>query len=356
MDEKLVSIIIPAYNAEKYIEETIKSALASQYPNFEIVVVNDGSVDSTQEIIENLASQYPSIRVFKQANSGVSAARNHAIREAKGTFIMPLDSDDIICENYLSEAVKIFEQQPDVKVVGCEAEFIGNKTGRWVFKPFSINLLCRKNLIPCTAMYRKEEWERVGGYCEEQQGREDWDFWLSILRNENEFFRLPIVGFYYRIHENSKRVADRSLKNATTDILNIRHKPLLFRELKGRLHYQRTHSKTINYLINLFKPFNVHINTQNPVHEKYVYASNESQKVRDLIAVPREEINYICYTEKRFHLPGSRIKNSKARGVFRKENRTHLGYYEEQVSLTMLKSYLAVHKPETIKIGSGIAI
>lgn len=348
MEQKFVSIIIPAYNAEKYIEETIKSALASQYPSFEIVVVNDGSVDSTQEIVERLASQFPAIKVYQQSNSGVSAARNHAIREAKGTYIMPLDSDDIISENYISEAVKIFEKQPNVKVVGSEAEFIGNKKGRWDFKPFSINLLCRKNLIPCSAMFRKEEWVRVGGYCEEQQGREDWDFWLSILRDDSEFFRLPIVGFYYRIHENSKRINDRPLKNATTDILNIRHKPLLFKELNGRLHYQRTHSKTINNFINLFKPHNVYIHTENPLHEKYVYASNESDAVKDFINVPHDEIKYISYIEQRYHLPGTKIKKSKARSAFNPENKSHLGYYEEQTSLTRLKSYLAVYKPDLI--------
>ncbi len=345
MNQKLVSIIIPAYNAEKYIEESIRSALNSEYLNFEIIVVNDGSTDSTQVVLERLMTQHSSLKVYQQTNSGVAAARNYAILKSNGTYILPLDADDIISKNFVSEAVKILEQQPSVKVVGCEAEFIGDRSGRWQLKPFKIDILCVKNLIPCTAMYRKEEWRRVGGYCEEQMGREDWDFWLSILRKEEEFIRLPFVGFYYRIHKNSKRIADRLLKNKTTDILNIRHKPLFFKHLNGKLHYQRTHSKKINNIISLCKPYHVFIQTNNPIYEKFIYAANESDAVKEFINVPHEEIDYLSYEEKRIHIPFTKIKKSKARSAFDLDNESHLGYYEEQISLFRLKSYLVLLKP-----------
>lgn len=344
MDQNLVSIVIPAYNAEKYIEEAVKSVLASEYPNLEIVIVNDGSRDSTQEIIERLASQHPSVSVYQQDNSGAAAARNLAISKANGIYILPVDADDIISKDYVSEAVKVLEQHPEVKVVGCEAEFIGDKNGRWNLEPININLLCRRNMIPCTSMFRKEDWERVGGYCKELIGRSDWDFWLSILRKEEEFVRLPTVGFYYRIHANSLRRSTRPLKNKTTDILNIRHKPLFFKELNGRLHYQRTHSRKINNLLSLFRPHNVYLHTNDPAHEKYVYAANESATAKDFLKVPREEIDYISYVEKRFHIPGTKIKKSKARDMFEQNNKSDLGYYEEQISLTRLKSYLVLHK------------
>ncbi|MDD4697855.1 MAG: glycosyltransferase family A protein [Fermentimonas sp.] len=342
MEQKLVSIIIPAYNAEKYIEEAVKSALASTYSNFEIVIVNDGSTDTTQEIIDTLASQYPAIRSYTQSNAGASAARNHAISKAKGFYILPLDSDNYISPDYVEEAVKVLEAEPDVKLVSCEAKYIGEKSGRWKFKPFSLNLLCRKNLIDNCAMYRKADWEKVGGYCESILGREDWDFWLSLFETGGEFVRLPIVGLYYRVRSNSKRVQTRHLHKTLIDTLNARHKPLFFKELNGKLYYQRTYSKMINKLINWFKPQHVYVEKNALDYEKFVYAANEPETVKDFIKVPRQEIRYIGYEEKRFHIPGTKIKKSKAMSMFEPTNKSHIGYYEEQISLFKLRSYLVL--------------
>jgi len=342
MEDVLVSIIIPAYNAEKYIADAIQSALATTYRRYEIIVVNDGSTDRTQEIIDELAFRYPVIHTFYQPNAGASAARNHAIRKSKGTYILPLDADNLLAPEYVSEAVKILSENPGVKLVSSEAELIGEKSGKWELDDFDINLLCRRNLIDNCAMYRRADWEKAGGYCDEILGREDWDFWLSLFETGGQFVRLPMTGFYYRVRSDSKRVQTRHLHKKIIDALNIRHMPLFHRELNGSLHYQRTYSKAINSVINIFRPHNVFVKTENLHVQKMVYAANVAGEAKRLLRMKDDEVRYITFVEKRFHFPGTKISKSSARTYFEPTNPLHLGYYEEQVSFWHLKSYLVL--------------
>src|SRR5690606_14693066 len=189
------------------------------------------------------------ISLLEQANQGVSVARNYGIREAKGKYIIPVDSDDMICYNYISEAVKILEENPEVKVVTAKGEFFGDKTGLRELPDFNINLLARKNILHVSALYRKSDWEQAGGYCPAFKGREDWDFWISMLKTGGEVVRLPIIGYKYRIRSNSKRITTRNLKQEINDLLNSRHKDFYDDVLKGPLRIQRTWSKPYNILM-----------------------------------------------------------------------------------------------------------
>src|SRR5450432_4276127 len=95
MPQPMVSIIIPCYNAERYLAEALDSALTQTYPNCEIVAVNDGSTDSSPAILERYAQQAPDrVRVVHQMNQGLGSARMQAVHEARGEFIVPLDADD----------------------------------------------------------------------------------------------------------------------------------------------------------------------------------------------------------------------------------------------------------------------
>ena len=250
--EPLVSVIIPFYNSEDYLSETIDWVLASSYPNIEIILVDDGSKDRSVEIAERFVNQYAQISLYKQKNQGVSVARNLGISHALGTYIMPVDSDDMICEKYIEEAVKVMEANLNVKVVTSEGEFFGNKTGRRILPDFDINLLARKNILNVSSLFRKSDWERVGGYCPKLLGREDWDFWISILKDGGDVVKLPIVGYKYRIRDNSKRIRTRNLKAQINDILNSRHKEFYEKILNGPLRFQRTHSKKYNSLLKFF--------------------------------------------------------------------------------------------------------
>ncbi|MCE5332421.1 MAG: glycosyltransferase family 2 protein [Bacteroidales bacterium] len=253
----IVSIIIPAYNAEKFLEETVASAMASTYPFLEIIIVNDGSTDNTKSVIHKIKTQYPQIRSFEQKNSGVAVARNLAIRKARGKYILPLDADDLITPDYIEKAVEIISTNDQVKVVYCLAEFFGNKTGHWKLPPFNRKLLARKNLIFVTALYRKSDYEKTDGYRPEIKGPEDWDFWISMLKTGGEVVRIPKVCFYYRIHENSKRVAMRSKKKEGIDLMNQRHKAFFHRSLGGKLHYIRACSGFFNFFQGLLNAVKV---------------------------------------------------------------------------------------------------
>lgn len=99
----LISIIIPAYNVESYIAKCLDSVLNQTYKNLEIIIVDDGSTDKTPQILEEFAKKYPQIRIIKQQNSGQSCARNRGIREAKGEYIVFIDSDDWISSSLIIE-------------------------------------------------------------------------------------------------------------------------------------------------------------------------------------------------------------------------------------------------------------
>ncbi len=249
-----VSVVIPCFNQAKYLPETVQSVLDSTHPDLEILIVNDGSTDETEKVAKNLAEKYPNVRYLFQENAGPSKARNHGIRESAGDYILPLDGDDLISKDYIHEAFKILRDQKDVKVIYCEAEKFGDKNETWTLKPFSLDLLARDNMIFVSGIYRKSDWEACGGYDENFiWGREDWEFWISMLKNGGKVVKLPFVGFYYRITPNSRRKKMNSeRKKKLINYLNQKHKNFLHERLNGPLRYQRTTSKPYNSILKIF--------------------------------------------------------------------------------------------------------
>lgn len=250
---KTVSVIVPAYNASAFLEETICSILASTYPDLEVVIVDDGSSDNTFALANNLASKHAQVRAFSQPNSGVSAARNRALREAVGTYILPVDADDLISTTYIANAVAVLDAQPEVKVVYAKAEFFGLRQGAWNLPSYSLHKLAMHNQIYVSAMYRKEDALAFGGYCETIPGREDWEFWISMLKTGGEVFQLSDVGLFYRIQKQSKRVITRKNKTERIALLNERHLDFFLRELHGPLRHRRSMSQIINRIVNCWK-------------------------------------------------------------------------------------------------------
>ncbi len=248
MNPPLVSVIVPCYNMAAFLEETLRSIVASDYPSVEVIVVDDGSTDDSRVVAEAFIRSHPAdtIVLLTQPNKGVSASRNNAIRHAHGQYILPVDADNLISNDFIRLAVEVLEAHPEVLVVGSEAEFIGARTGRWSFPPFSRALLARKNIIDACAMYRRADWERTPGYNEQFPIREDWDFWLSIFSLDGDFYRIPKTCLYYRIHPQSKRTQDRRQKRRLVDEINRRHPEFLRRYLGGPLHYHRSWSRLLN--------------------------------------------------------------------------------------------------------------
>lgn len=251
----LVSIICPCYNQAQYLEETIESALKSSYRPVEILIINDGSTDNSEEVAEKLSSEHEEISVINQSNQGAAKARNCGINSAKGKYILCLDSDDLISKNYLSEGIQILEKAPKVKIAYCEAVKFSEKGQKpWKLKPYSSNQLARDNMIFVSAIFRKSDWEACGGFSEDMlYGREDWEFWIKMLKTGGEVVRLPFVGFYYRLTPTSKRkkTGTAQKKKERIDYLNIHHADFFERELNGPLRFQRTWSKPYNTLLKL---------------------------------------------------------------------------------------------------------
>ena len=115
----LISIIVPVYNTEKYIECCLDSIMKQDYPNFEVILVNDGSTDESGIIIQKYKEKYKNISYIKQENKGVGAARNAGIKVAKGDYISFVDSDDLIMEDYCSHLLSIIGDA-DIVVAGRE--------------------------------------------------------------------------------------------------------------------------------------------------------------------------------------------------------------------------------------------
>ncbi len=199
----LISIIIPCYNQGRYLAESIGSVLASDFTELEIIVVDDGSTEpETRRILDML--EYPKTRLIRRANGGLAAARNSGIAEAQGRYILPLDADDRIGPEYLGQAVAALEADPQLGVVYCRAERFGAESGPWRLAPASRVRMMLGNVIFCAALYRRDDWQMVGGYDELlRRGWEDWDFWLSLLELGRTVCCLPLVGFFYRKHPAS---------------------------------------------------------------------------------------------------------------------------------------------------------
>ncbi len=114
----LISIIVPAYNVEKYIKTCLDSLINQTYSNFEIIVINDGSTDQTEEILRSYQSN-PKFRIYSQKNGGLSAARNRGIKLANGELVCFIDSDDSVKSDYLEKLVAPFIEDVDVDITVC---------------------------------------------------------------------------------------------------------------------------------------------------------------------------------------------------------------------------------------------
>ena len=245
----LVSVIVPIYNAAPFLGEALESILASSYRPIEIIAVDDGSTDDSLSIAQGIAAKHPEVKVLHQTNAGVSAARNHAIHEAQGEYILPVDADDKISATYIEHAVA--KMTETVRIVGCRAYFFGDRQGEWQLPEYRPERLARKNMIHICSLFRKSDWKRVGGFCEEEIFREDWDFWLSLMELGGEYVRLDEIGLYYRVQAHSRRQHAKGQKRIIIDAINRRHAAYMKRYLGGPLHVHRSWSKFLNRFLSV---------------------------------------------------------------------------------------------------------
>jgi glycosyltransferase involved in cell wall biosynthesis len=203
MSEPPISIIIPCYNQGNYLQEALESLTKCDTSLFEVIIVNDGSTD--EYTIQYLTSlRQKGINVIFQNNLGLGEARNTGIRNAKGLYILPLDSDNKILPEYLTESLKVFHSNPEISVVYGNANYFGDKAGVLKPGPFNLQRLMLGNYIDACAVIKKSVIEEIGFYDNMKiMGYEDWDLWLRIAFRDYKFGYVDKVLFEYRVTRHS---------------------------------------------------------------------------------------------------------------------------------------------------------
>ncbi|MGF1673846.1 MAG: glycosyltransferase [Rivularia sp. (in: cyanobacteria)] len=217
-----ISVIVPVFNGERTIEETIKSILNQTFSNIEIIIINDGSTDTTLEIVENILDSR--IKIFSYPNGGLSASRNRGISQAKGEYISFIDADDLWTPDKLELQWQALQLNPQAAVAYSWTDYIDEsskfiKSGRRIkvngdaFSQLLITNFLENGSNP---LIRQNALEKVGGFDESLAAAEDKDMWLRLAANY-EFVCVEKPQILYRISTTSmstnlKRQEAASLK------------------------------------------------------------------------------------------------------------------------------------------------
>lgn len=225
-----VSIVIPCYNHGEYIPETIASIEQIEDKNlYEVIIVNDGSTDqTTNDYLKNLQQENKdNYTIIFQENQGVCFARNKAISLSRGTYILPLDADNILYPEYIYRSIDIMDNSKDISVVYSNVQLIGEETGTKIQRDFNLQSLMLDNYIDTCAVFKRSLWEDVGGYDPNMRtGLEDWEFWLHAAFKGYKFYHIDEVLFEYRVVANSrtnKLISTKVNANNLLDYMSAKH-------------------------------------------------------------------------------------------------------------------------------------
>ncbi len=221
-----VSVIMPAYNRERFIAESIRSVLAQSFEDYELIIIDDGSTDKTTEKASGFGHD-PRIRIIKnEKNLGIAATRNRALSLARAPYIAPLDSDDVwLDREKLRKQVEFLDENPDYAMLGGGIMHIDidSKPLKKVLFPIYDSLI--RNIIlqynpfaQSTLLYRKSAALEAQGYSTEYKICDDYDLWLKI-GNKHKFTNIPQVLSGYRIH--GENITKKKRLTVAREILEI---------------------------------------------------------------------------------------------------------------------------------------
>lgn len=253
----LISVIVPCYNQAQYLDECLQSVVDQTYQHWECIIVNDGSPDNTEDIAASWLKKDQRFKYIYQDNKGVSAARNFGIENAKGEWILPLDADDLISDDYLELASDNFST--NCKLIYCNASKFGIKNEKWNLKEFSLGNLALQNLIFISAFFKKCDFNENCRFDENLcKGLEDWDFWISLLKDGGAVIKLRQICFYYRIKKISRN--ENLLMDSESSFKYIERKHIdFFQDHLPSLHsqfyrcnsYDEMNKRFLNKLANM---------------------------------------------------------------------------------------------------------
>ncbi len=253
---ELVSILIPAYNAEKWMKETLNSAVGQSWPNYEIIVVNDGSSDNTLKIAEQFASK--SVKVITQENMGASAARNNALSCAQGDYIQWLDADDLLAPDKISQQLKNHDPDPLILLSSAFAQFYFCRH-RAVFSPSSL----WKDLSPVEwfiTRFSDKVWMNpavwlisrpltglIGPWDERLSLNDDGEYFARAVAASKEVKFVPEAKSYYR-QANVKSLSKTSTHKGNESLfLSLR---LCYGYMLALENSERTRAAALRHLQN----------------------------------------------------------------------------------------------------------
>ncbi|MCA9274250.1 MAG: glycosyltransferase [Phycisphaerales bacterium] len=240
----LVSVIIPHYNLAEFLPETLESIERQTYANIETIVIDDGSTDPDSiKLIESL--DRANLRVVRQANQGLSGARNTGIREARGEFILPVDADDLISPTFVEKAVRVMQREPKLAyvtaLVGYFRQSPARRFGGWVPLGLHRNLLPIHNCAGCCmALFRADALHDAGGYSTDLTSYEDWDLYCALAERGLHGAVIPDIMLHYRIRPDSLLRTE----------VEMRRQHLHARVLEKHPDLPRNHSRVLRTMLS----------------------------------------------------------------------------------------------------------
>jgi glycosyltransferase involved in cell wall biosynthesis len=205
--QPLVSVVIPCYNQAEFLARAVDSVLDQTYGRIEVVVVDDGSTDATPTVMAGYGSR---IKAVRQANVGVSAARNAGLADATGEIVMFLDSDDFLFPDFIERHVAAMESHPEGAVFygGCvQVDATDRELGRVLPKALPrdalVALLCANRIQFDAVTVRREAVLRIDGFDPVLSGYADWDWLIRLAAEGHRFVSVPGAWVAYRRHDES---------------------------------------------------------------------------------------------------------------------------------------------------------
>ncbi len=207
----LISIIMPCYNAESFLEESVACVFSQSYPNIELIVVDDGSIDQSYSILVELAEEYPALTVIKQPNKGPYPARNLALKQATGELIAFLDADDYWDSNFLEKLYySLTENNADICYCGWQNVVEDGENGPPYIPPaYEKGDVFRAFLTGCpwpihAALVKRSIVEKAEGFSTRCFSSMDYDFWIRLSAITQNIILVPEVLAFYRWHNKGQ--------------------------------------------------------------------------------------------------------------------------------------------------------
>ena len=215
--DPILSVVIPCRNYGRYIREALRSLESQTFRDFETILVDDGSDDQfTLKTLDDLERE--GVRVTRQKKLNVAAALNHGITITRGRYVCCFAADDKLEPTYFEKCLCLLESNPGVDFAYSLARTFGYVNQIWLTEPFDLRVLLGYNHILATAVFKKVMWEKIGGFDEELEAYEDWDFWIRAGKAGFRGRLIHEILFNYRRHQ-----AALSLRADSKSLELIRH-------------------------------------------------------------------------------------------------------------------------------------